>query len=733
MSKWWIALTSSTALLPVPVLAQSAPDSVAAYDAASEFGQEIVVTAQKKAERLIDVPQSITAVTADDLSRLNATQLRDFTNTVPALTVTSSGVGRSQITLRGVTSGEDIGPTTGVYVDEVPYGSSTAYANGAGLAFDAGLFDLDRVEVLRGPQGTLYGASSMGGLLKYVTRQPNLQEMGGVVQGGVSSTRFGGVNYNAAAALNAPLVTDKVAVRASAYYNHDAGTIDNLTFNQDDVDRSRVYGGRVDLMLKPTEDLSIRLTGFAQNIHRNGSSLVDFTRAGALVDGPFEQRRFASEPYDQRYRNVSGTINYDLGFAALTSISSYQTVRTNFVVDGSALYVPLFAALAGLNFGSVPIQFASTTDKFTQEVRLASSSEGLLEWTIGGFYTHEKSGNSQAFLPTTLAGTPSPIDLLHVNLPTTYDEIAGFGNLTLHLTDKFDVSGGVRVARNKQSYTQNATGILVASQPTNRSQETVATYLANVRYKFSDRASLYARFATGYRPGGPNAVIRDLTTGALLAPATFKSDSLYSYEAGFKGETADRTFGIDVAAYHIDWKDMLVPSAANGIGVIINADQAKIDGAELTLTARPNRELTFSGAFAYQNARLARASAALGGRKGERLPNVPEWTAAVNADYAARGDGLRPTLGGTVRLISNRKSSFDASAGYPQFDLGDYVTVDLRAGATLATVDLQVYLRNAFDTRGKVSAVTLFSAFGGPANVAMVQPRTIGISATKRF
>ena len=732
MSKWWVILATSTALLPVSVLAQVTPAPTASEADSSDFGQEIVVTAQKKAELLIDVPQSITAVTADDLNRLNATQLRDFTSTVPGLTVTSTGVGRSQITLRGVTSGEDIGPTTGVYVDEVPYGSSTAYANGAGLALDAGLFDLDRVEVLRGPQGTLYGASAMGGLLKYVTKQPDLQAFGGFAQGGVSSTRFGGVNYNVAAALNAPLVTDKVAVRASGYYNHDAGTVDNLTLDQSDVDRSRVYGGRVDVMLKPNEDLSIRLTGFAQNIHRGGLTSVDYTRAGDLVDGPFEQRRFVPEPYNQRYRVVSGTINYDLGFAALTSVTSYQTVRTDFVTDASALYVPLFASL-GLNFGSVPIQFASTTDKFTQEVRLASSGDNFFEWAIGGFYTHEKSGNRQAFLPTTVAGTPSPIDLLHVSLPTTYDEIAGFGNVTVHLTDKFEVGGGVRVARNKQSFTQNATGILVASQPTNKSHETVATYLANVRYKFSDHASAYARFATGYRPGGPNAVIRDLATGELLAPATFKSDSLYSYEAGFKGETSDRTFGIDIAAYHIDWKNMLVPSSAQGVGVIINADRAKIDGAELTLTARPSRELTFSGAFAYQDARLAKASAALGGRAGERLPNVPKWMAAINADYADRGEGLRPSLGATLRFISDRRSSFDASIGYPQFDLGDYVTLDLRAGATLATIDFQVYLRNAFDSRGKVSATTLFSALGGPANVAIVQPRTIGISATKRF
>jgi len=726
-------MTKKMWLCAVSAISIGAPASAQSLGGASEPAvTDIVVTAQKREERLIDVPQSITAVSSDDLSRLNATQLRDFTTTIPALTVTSSGVGQGQVTLRGVTAGTDVGATVGIYVNDVPYGSSSAFAGGAALALDANLFDLDRVEVLRGPQGTLYGASSMGGVLKYVTRQPNLQLFEGSAQAGLSSTRQGGTNYNAGVAVGAPLAADKVAIRASGFYNHDAGAIDNLALNQRNVDRSRVYGGRLDLLLKPSEDLSIWLAGFIQNIHRDGSAVADYALNGRPVDGELDQRRVAAEPFDSRFRLVSGTVSYDFGNASLTSVTSYQTNRVVFVNDVSAVYVPLLASL-GLNFGSVPFDNARSTDKFTQEVRLASTGDHFVEWLVGGFYTHEKSINFQHLLPTTPAGAPSPINLATLSLPSVYREVAGFGNVTLHFTEQLDVSGGVRVSRNNQSYTQNGTGLLVSSVPTTRSKDTVATYLANVRYRFNDRAMLYARFATGYRPGGPNAVARDPLTGAFLAPPTFASDSLNSYEVGFKGETADRTFGIDVAAYHIDWKNMQVPTAVNGLSVIANAESAKIDGAELTLTARPSRLFTVTGAFAYQNARLAEASPALGGRKGEALPNVPKWSAAINADYVRREDGLRPSAGATLRFVSSRKASFDLNGGFPQFDLRDYVTLDLRAGATLATLDLQLFLRNAFDSRGKLSAVTALSILGGPANVAILQPRTIGISATKHF
>jgi len=694
---------------------------------------EIVVTASRRAERLIDVPQSITAVTADDLARLSATQLRDYANTIPAMTVSSNGgAGRNQITLRGVTSGADVASTVGVYVDDVPYGGSTVFSINAGLALDAGLFDLDRVEVLRGPQGTLYGSSSMGGLLKYVTRGPNLSELEGSAQGGVSFTKSGDPSYNVAGAVSAPLVTDKLAVRVGGYYSRDGGFIDNATLGEENVGRANIYGGRLDILLQPTDRLSIRLSGFAQDIRREGNAQVDYTRDGNLVTGDLQQQRVLREPFDQRFRVVSGTLNYNLGGAQLTAITSYQTNDVRFQLDASSLYVPLLGAF-GLPVASAAVEGGISTDKFTQEVRLASSGSGMIEWIIGGFYTDEDSVSPTNLVGYNADGSVFPVNLLTANLPSTYKELAAFGNVTFHLSDKFDVTGGLRYAHNRQTYTQNATGILAPAVPTLRSREDVVTYLANARYRFSSHATAYVRFGTGYRPGGPNIVTFDPETGDPLGPPSFKSDTLTSYEAGFRAETPDRMFSVDAAAYHIDWSDMLISGIRNGLNSYVNTGGADIDGAELTVTARPTRSFNVAGAFAYQNARLAADSPDLGGQKGDALPTVPEFTATINADYTGTGEGLNPTFGGTLRFVSDRDAGFDANPNLPQYDLGDYVTVDLRSGVTLGPVNAQLFVRNLFDQRGAVSAYMATAALGGAARVTVLQPRTFGLSLLSRF
>src|SRR5882757_4875670 len=179
--------------------------------------EEIIVTAQKKEEKLSETPLSITAISSAQIEALGATQFRDIANTVPGLTIIGNGVGQSQVNLRGVTTGADVAPTVGIYVDDVPYGSSTPFGNFAQLALDVGLFDLNRVEVLRGPQGTLYGASTMGGLIKYVTTMPDTNGYSGAARAGISTTRAGGISYDGAGALNAPLIPDIAAVRVSGF------------------------------------------------------------------------------------------------------------------------------------------------------------------------------------------------------------------------------------------------------------------------------------------------------------------------------------------------------------------------------------------------------------------------------------------------------------------------------------------------------------------------------------
>jgi outer membrane receptor protein involved in Fe transport len=692
--------------------------------------EEVVVTAQKREERLIDVPQSVSVLSAADIARTGATQFRDFANTIPGLSFTTLGPGSTTIALRGVTTGSNPGATVGIYVDEVPYGTSSNFALATDFSLDVGLFDLDRVEVLRGPQGTLYGASTMGGLLKYVTRQPDASRFGASVQTGLSQTEHGGLNYNLAASVNGPVVEDKFAIRASGFESRDGGYIDNVTRGDKDVNNSDIYGGRLDLLFAPTEALSIRVNGFLQNISRDGQALADYTFADTPVSGSLNQRRVLPETFDQRFRLASGTISYTLDQATLTSISSYQEAHGTSLNDRTASFLPAFNAAFG-PLSAVAVAVAGDTDKFTQEVRLASNRKGgPFEWVLGGFYTHEKSLNDGRIVGYDLSGQPIPNFIFRTVTPSRYEERAAFGDVTWWITTKFDVTGGLRYARNEQSFQQNGSGI-AASGPLARATDSVFTYLADARYHFTERATGYLRYATGYRPGGPNFIVRDPTTGQLIGSPTFNPDELRSYEAGFKSETQDRRFAVDVAAYYIDWSDIQITVSRGGLGAIDNAaGGASVRGGELALTVRPGAGFTASGAFAYTDATMSRGDPSLFAAKGERLPNVPRFTAALNADYSLPFGGWRPTIGAVLRYIGDRTATFNASpASRPQYRLPDYTTLDLHSDLTIGAVTAQLYVHNLFDERGELSAAN----FRNPAGVSILQPRTVGISAAISF
>ena len=687
---------------------------------------EVIVTAARREERLIDVPQSVTVVSASDLARLGAVQFRDFANAVPGLSFSTRGTGNSQIALRGVINGGQ-GTTVGIYVDEVPYGSAAAFAGASSTALDIGLFDVQQIEVLRGPQGTLYGATALGGLIKYVTKTPDVTRFETAMQTGISSTHRGSTSYNLSGAVNVPIVTDQLAMRVSGFESHDGGYIDNVALGSKDINRSDTYGGRLDLLFAPSERLAIRITGFMQNISRDGTSIADFSLAGKPLFGSLAQSRATAEPFGSEFRLLSNTVNYDFGSVALTSSSSYQTVESSNSYDITRSYGPILEAFydrhyIAINYTAGPL----STDKFTQEVRLAAEGAGPVEWGIGVFYTEESSDYRERAVLRDLNGQLAPNDLIVASTPSSYDEYAAFGDVTWHLTGKLDVAGGIRIARSNTSFVRHGSGILGAPTPYVESSEDVSTYLSNARYHFSDRAMMYVRYATGYRPGGPNFVFNDPATGAPLAPSTFQPDRLHSYEIGYRGETGQRRLGVDLAGYYIDWSNIQVFQQIGAFPARINVPGGvSIRGAELVLTARPVAGLTAIGTFAHQDGRLSQASAILGAAKGDRLPGVPRNTATLTADYAFTQEGLRPTIGATLRYVSETRSAYSATS----YRMPDYTMVDLRTGYSLGAVDVQLYVHNLLDELGQMDSGNDNLEKG----VAILQPRTIGITANVRF
>jgi len=695
--------------------------------------EEVVISAEKRPQRLIDTPESISVVSADSLDKIAATQFRDWANTVPGLDFSTAGAGYTQVFMRGVTSGVDTSATVGIYLDDVPIGSSTAFAFGGRLALDPGLFDVSRIDVLRGPQGTIYGASALAGVIKYISTMPNSQVASGKVQTGISSTEDGGVSFNGAGTANVPIVADELALRATAYESHDGGYIDNVALNRADINRSDIYGGRVDLLFTPTESLSVRLNGLVQDITRDGQSSADYGLNGGYPYGSLGQHRVLEEYFNQQFRLVSATVAGDLGPAELTSVTAYQTVQSKTLFDISAEFVPLLSAF-GFSYSGVGDPLDETTNRFTQEVRLASKGDSGIQWLVGAFYDKESANDMESFVVLDPAGQVAPNIFFHQSAPTDYEEYAGFGDLTLHLGKSLEMTGGVRYAHDKQNFTQyGGDGLFDASIPTITSDENVVTYLGNVLYRFDKNATAYVRYATGYRPGGPNFVAKDPTTGAPLAPPQFAADKLKSYEGGFKSQSSDRRFSADADIYYEDWENMQVLAVRGGFGVRLNAPGATIRGAELTLGAEPIDGLRGTVALAYQDAKMKQADADIGASAGERLPDVPRYTASGNVDYLLFQSEFEPTIGATVRYVSNRDSSFDNNTSDPQFRLPAYTSVDLRLAGTVGPVNLQFYIRNAFNELGELSAFTGYASLGGPAQVSLLQPRTIGVTAVVNF
>lgn len=718
-----------------------------AQDAAGDAPDEIVVTAQKRTQTLIDVAQSVSVVSGATLEQQGATNFSDYLKNVPSLQLVQGTPGQGRLVLRGINTG-GVASTVAVYVDETPFGSSTALANGAELAGDFDTFDVARIEVLRGPQGTLYGASSLGGLLKFVTNEPSTAGFEGKLLGGVEFTDGGDASYRGAAMVNVPL-GETLAFRASGSYRKQGGYIDsvgtagsNVRSNTNDFES---YGGRASLLWKPDTSLSVRLGALLQNLYVDGSSFVEADPATLKpLYGGLTQSEYLPQFSNIKYRLYSGTIEYDFGPATLTSATSYAQQLQSFRADYTA---NLSAALGGPY-----VYFDQLTEnrKWTQELRLASNGGDFIEWLVGGYYTREKARINQN-LKTAVPGTPGtltpidlPFDYAVYDLASRYEEIAGFANATLHLAPWFDIDLGGRYSHNSQRADQVTDGVLLGASTIKgiRSSDNVFTWSVAPKVKFGTRASLYGRIAKGYRPGGPNVIPAGAPPGT---PTTFEPDTVTSYEIGFKGDTADRTASIEAAIYHIDWNNIQLAAVVNGFGVNANGAGAKVDGAEITATLRPVRGLVTSVNLAINDAKLSGDTdpVVVAAVKGDPLPFTPKYAVSVNADYQwDLGGDVTASVGGSVRSLSRQSGNFDPAyraihGHFPK--VRAYEVIDLRAGVAFGRYAINAYVNNVGNSRGITATQALLGVAGQPRNVggalgtALLRPRTFGINLTAGF
>jgi iron complex outermembrane recepter protein len=680
-------------------------------------------------------------VGGETLEEQHADEFSDYLKLVPGLNLDQSRPGQGRLVMRGVNT-DSVASTVGIYMDETPFGSSSGLVNGAVLAADFDTFDLDRIEVLRGPQGTFYGASSLSGVLKFVTNEPSTGAVEARGRGGLEFTDGGATSYYGNLMFNVPLA-DWAAFRASGTYRRHGGFIDSIGVAgsdiEDDINDANTFGGRASLLLTPSDTISLRFTAVAQNIEADAPSFVESDPDTLeILHGGLTQSQFIPSFSDLHYRVYNATGTVDLGFAELTSSTSYGTQKQRLQTD----YTFALSGLIEAFFGE-PNEFfqaqRTNSEKFTQELRLSGETE-LLDWLIGGFYTEEDGLIEQDFIAST-PGTTTPIagvpTLGFVFLDSSYREEAAFANVTVHLGERVHVDVGGRYSHNKQTAHQVTDGALVqgfTDYGITESSENVFTYSLAPRFEISDDASVYLRVAKGFRPGGPNVLL----PGAPAAFRTYESDSVVSYEAGLKAQTPDRMFSLDVAAFHIDWDNIqLFVSDPSGFNFNGNGGKAESDGFEFTLGANPLEGLDLNLNGAYTNARLT-TDTEIGGLSGDKLPFTPRFSAAFNADYTfPLTDEADAHIGGSLRHVTSQSGGFDEDfrlANGRQRRISGYDVVDLSAGLDFGRFNIEAYVQNLANSRGRTSTTgtAVFGGFplfpGGAIGTGVLRPRTFGIS-----
>jgi iron complex outermembrane receptor protein len=718
-----ITAAAGALLLPCTAFAQ---DTAPAAQTAVAGDDEIVVTAQKREERLQDVPISISVVGGEQMQQSGASQLADYAAYVPGFQVDNAGSpGRSTLSLRGVAP---IGPsaTVGIYLDDAPIGSSGIYNRAQTFSLDLLPYDIDQIEVLRGPQGTLYGASSIGGLLKYVTVQPDLTRFSARAGGEVFTIAHGSdAGWAASALVNVPIVADKLAISGSYSRRNSPGFIDNVLTGEKDVNSALQQGARVAVLWKPDSKLTVKLSGLWQRTESDNFGILYETQGSPTPLAPgaswLSTNQQLPEPFHSDFKFFSGSIAYDLGFAELSSTTSHSELKILETSDASRVYGVIWGGLA-------PYPATLHQKKWTEEVRLTSATSKLLDWQLGFFYTNEDNTHNQLVRALDASGAPlAPFDpFAVVALPNTYKEYAVFGNATLKLGDVFHITGGLRWARNDQTFTQ-VTQIPLAGLDTSGdggSSEEIVTWSVSPQLNLNPDTMLYVRAATGYRPGGPNIALPGF-------PATVSSETVTSYEAGIKARFLDRKVTFNAAAFLLDWNDLQVAQAfANGINGLVNAGTARSQGFEAQLLIQPVRGFNVGANFAYTDAKCTQTTPNC--TDGDQLPNVPKLAAAVTADYSwALSGSTQAHVGGAVRIVGDRISAVASDPlsvpvdGYATFDLNASVTIDSKW-------TLRAYARNLTDSEGRITT-SVATVNPGYLSTVPVQPRTLGLALDLAF
>ncbi len=759
---------------------------------------EIVVTAEKVKSTILDTPISISAVSGAQLTAAGITSIESLARDVPGLSMRSAGPGLTEYEARGLASNGGAAPTVGFYLDEIPL-SPPALSQSGKVVIDPNLYDVERVEVLRGPQGTLYGSSSMGGTVKVVTAQPKLNVFEGSVQGTVSDTTGGGGNYSGAFMLNIPF-GDKLALRVVASDLYRSGWIDLVNLGSNfpfpttvpnqfsqtlssvtpvsvikGANDERLWGGRATILFQPTDDLSITAMAFKQSMVLGGYDLVDgqptSPSPSAVSNAHYSAFSFREGVHDSI--SIFGlTINANLGFADLTSATSYFD-RLGWQTQDASESVYL-ANGGGTPLVPIPYSEVDPSRQFTQELRLTSHDGGALHWVAGAYYSHLHSiwneiSNNAALLPSGEAPTAqnlySDASIFTSYNPYDVSQFALFADGSYKLTDKLKLAAGVRWYKYASRQDEVSWGFdgpnaseaaAFANATTTRAADRGFNPRVNLSYEPTKDLNLYATIARGFRPGGANQILPPPTSPpycALPGPLNFGPDSAWNYEVGEKAKFLDGRLSVNGDLYYIKWQGVQqVFTLLCGYQFYNNAGDGRAFGPELEVSAKLNDEwsVTFSGAYTdskitspsadYLTYLTTQAIVAPGSHaycqtaQGCTAPilNVAKDTASLTLTYSTLvWDGYKLT----GRLSDSYTGSSTDVAYYYGYTLPGYSIANARLSLSKDAWSVHLFVDNLSNTKALTTANNTSFQFNIPEVVrySTNQPRTAGLQVNYKF
>ena len=728
-----LATACTASVLSGSASAQSGPPAQQAKVDDDPTSGDIIVTATKRPERVREIAGSVSAQTGEELEKVGAQGLGDYLTRTPGVVFNATVPGSGSIVIRGVgtTTGQDIGQaTTGVFINEVPL---TDPSLSIGTP-DIDTFDVDSVAILRGPQGTLFGSSSLGGAVNYQAALPDLSDFGVRFQGTLRGTENGGTGGAAKVMVNAPIAKDKFAVRGVFVYRDDAGYINNVGTAQENANRTVTKGGRLLVTWTPTDTTTFNYMYLEQHQNTDDAGYQQSGLGGAL-------RKSTANPEFATFGTLIHQLRLDqqLSFGTVTATATRHEKRTDGLAD---LTGPLTDAL----FGLAPISsFGPGTSKGnTFEIRLASPASSRFEYLIGAMYDHTTMNQKQVIratgladfldlngdllgLPANSGDTLAPGDLLvDASLPATAKEMALFGELTYNFSDKVEATIGGRLFEQRLVNGSDAFGLFVLLNA-GTYQQTVSgsrkwsgfSPKASVSWKPSKDLMVYALASKGFRFGGSNlAAIPGI-------PPSYDSDSLWNFEIGTRADLWDRKLLLDVTGFFVDWSNIQLKRQLSGINFAQNAGKAEIFGLEASLVLRPANGIELQSNVTYLDAQLTQDfdpdeidPVNLIIPKGTRLPGASKWQISNTLSYKMQGTGISPRILLSHRYISRASSDLEATSTQ-----GGYNLFDVRIGANLGPVDMTFFLENLTDRRGVTNSSVL-----PPLQQYLIRPRTFGVT-----